>query len=69
MKNSFSSTLRDLRNAKNLSQSQLATQLGTTQRKVSYWESGKIEPDLDSLITLAEFFETTVDYLLGRSDF
>ncbi len=66
MKNKFSKSLKRLRAEKKLKQSELATKLGTTQRKISYWESGKIEPDITSLWQLADFFEISIDELVGR---
>lgn len=59
----------ELRTQKNLTQLELAKALKITQRKVSYWETGKIEPDIKSLWELADFFDITVDYLIGRSEF
>ena len=49
-----------------LKQIDLANILSTTQRKVSYWESGKIEPDLESLWLIADYFNITIDELVGR---
>lgn len=49
-----------------MTQTQVAEKLKTTQRKVSYWESGKIEPDLDTLISIAELFDVSIDELVGR---
>ena len=66
MKNTFASNLKELRNFAGLKQIELAKILNTTQRKISYWESGKIEPDLDSLWLIADFFNITIDELLGR---
>lgn len=66
MRNNFCKNLREYRLAASLTQSDLADKLKTTQRKVSYWESGKIEPDLDTLIALAEFFDVSIDELVGR---
>ena len=51
-----------------MSQNKLADVLETTQRKISYWESGKIEPDLVSLWKIADFFDVSIDYLLGRKE-
>jgi transcriptional regulator with XRE-family HTH domain len=51
-----------------LTQWQLADVLETTQRKISYWELGKTEPDLLALWKIADFFDVSVDYLLGRKD-
>lgn len=64
----FAEKLKALRREINMSQNQLADILETTQRKVSYWESGKIEPDLCSLWKIADFFDISIDYLLGRKD-
>lgn len=62
----FSDRLRALRREMDLTQEKLAEVLETTQRKISYWELGKTEPDLQSLWKLADFFQVSVDYLLGR---
>ena len=42
----------------------MAERLNTTQRKVSYWEQGKIEPDMDTLLKISELFDVSVDELL-----
>ena len=62
----FSSNIRALRENSRLTQQQLADKLSVTQRKISYWESGKIEPDLESLWRLADFLDVTIDELVGR---
>ena len=64
----FAERLRILRREMDLTQEKLADIMETTQRKISYWESGKIEPDLFSLWKLADFFDVSIDYLLGRKD-
>ena len=66
MKNRFAQNAKEYRIAASLTQAELAEKLKTTQRKVSYWESGKIEPDLDTLISIAEFFDVSIDELVGR---
>ena len=63
----FAVHLKSLREEAGLTQAQLAEKLGTTQRKISYWESGKIEPDLATLWSIADFFELSIDELLGRT--
>lgn len=65
----FCKRLKELRIEKGLKQEEIATKLGVTQRKVSYWETGKIEPDLLHLGKIAEFFDVSVDYLLGRKEY
>ena len=64
MVNNFSINLRKLRLQHNLKQSELADKIGVTQRKVSYWESGKIEPDIRVLMLLSAFFEISIDELI-----
>ena len=66
MRIQFSSNLRLLRESANLTQQQLADKLQTTQHKISYWESGKIQPDLESLWAIADLFDITTDELIGR---
>ena len=66
MKNNFSKILHSLRLDKRLKQSELAIKLSTTQRKISYWENGTTEPDIDSLWEIADFFEISIDELVGR---
>lgn len=65
----FSQNIRTLREGEKLKQSDLAQKLGVTQRKVSYWETGKIEPNLEDLWKIADFFGVSIDELIGRSFF
>jgi len=46
----------------------LATILGVNQRTISNWEVREIEPDYDILVLIANYFDVTTDYLLGRED-
>ena len=64
----FAERIRNLRSEMDLTQWQLADVLETTQRKISYWELGKTEPDLLTLWKIADFFDVSIDYLLGRKD-
>lgn len=65
MKNQFSKRLKELRIEKNLTQEQLADILAVLPRTVSYWENGKRECDFDTLINIADFFQSSIDFLLG----
>ena len=56
--------LRELREAKGLTQKQLAEKLGVLERTISYWESGKRECDFDTLIKISKYFGSTIDDLL-----
>ena len=69
MKVLFNERLKSLRKDAKLHQIQLAKALKTTQRKISYWESGKIEPDIVSLWEIADFFGVSIDYLCGRKEY
>lgn len=60
--------IKRLRSEKNISQQELAQRIDSNQRQVSKWENGVIEPNIESLIKLADYFEVSTDYLLGRSN-
>ena len=60
--------LKLLRKRKGVSQQQLAEVIGSTQQSVNKYENHKVEPDIDTLIRIANFFDTTVDYLIGNTD-
>lgn len=60
--------LRELRLEQGISQRQLGEILGFSNQAVSTWECGLREPDCDSLIALAKFFNVSVDFLLGLSE-
>jgi transcriptional regulator with XRE-family HTH domain len=49
-------------------QQQLAEIIGVSQQSVNKYENHSIEPDIQTLITIADFFHTSVDYLIGRFD-
>ncbi len=67
--NKFGEILKDLRLERNLSRKQLAETLQVSERLISYWENGKRECGFDMLIKIANLFDTTIDYLLGRITF
>ena len=69
MKIFFSERLQQLRKEKGMSQLELANVIKTTQRRISYMEVGKVEPDLATLVALAKFFEVSTDYLIGIEDY
>ena len=57
--------IRQLRLARNLSQVDLAKSLGVTKQSISNWENNNIQPSIDMLIRLAEFFSVSTDRMLG----
>lgn len=60
--------MRDLREDSDLTQSEIAKKLGISQRAYSYYENGKRDIPVDLLWKLADFYNTSVDYLIGRTD-
>lgn len=60
--------LKDLREDMDLTQSQLARLLKCSQQTYSIYEAQKTEIPLESLLILAEFYNTSIDYLLGFTD-
>ena len=60
--------LKALRNARNISQKALGETLGVSQQAIYKYEHSLAEPDIYTLIQLASFFNTSVDYLIGNSD-
>lgn len=60
--------LREERLKKELTQKELGDLLGITDAAVGMWENGRRTPDVDVLGTLAELFDCSVDYLIGRSE-
>ena len=65
MKLSLGEKVRNLREDKDLNQTQLGKAVGMTQRKLSYIECGKCEPSVDDIVALCNFFKVSADYLLG----
>lgn len=62
----FGLNLKIARKKKGMTQQQVADFIGISQNNYSYWENGKIKIDNISLQKLANLFEVTIDYLLGR---
>ena len=60
--------LRRLRKQKGLTQSQLGKIINVSKVSISGYESGERTPDTDNLRRLADFFDVSTDYLLGRTD-
>lgn len=60
--------LKELREAKNMSQQAVADIFHVTQQTIYKYEHGLAEPDLDVILHMADFFDTSVDYLIGYTD-
>lgn len=65
----LSENIKSLRKGKSLTQEKLAEQLHTTRQSVSKWEQGNLEPNIQMLIRLADYFGVTLDELvLGENE-
>lgn len=60
--------LKKLRKIHNISQQQLGEKIGVSQQSVNKYENHNIEPDIATLKSIADFFNTSVDYLIGHSE-
>lgn len=60
--------IRLLRQSRNLSQVELAKRLNVTKQSVSNWENDNIQPSIEMLLKMAEFFSVSTDYLLARDE-
>ena len=60
--------LKKLRNEKNISQLKLALDLNMNQNTISRYENLEREADYETLVALADYFNVSIDYLLGRTD-
>ena len=68
VKEKFSSRLQELRKANNLSQMQVAVIAGLSQTAIAKIESGQRAASIEVLCLLADYFDVSLDYLVGRSD-
>lgn len=64
----FKYRLRNLRIEKNLTGEQLANAIGVKKTTISTWENGKAFPEIGTLIKLANYFDVSIDYILGRNN-
>lgn len=60
--------IRQLREARGMTQVELARQLSVTKQAVSNWENNNIQPSVEMAVAIADFFGVTLDDLLGRSE-
>jgi len=64
----FADRLRELREARGITQARLAELLDTSPRVTNRWETGAALPRLDTLVQLADLLEVTLDELVGRTE-
>lgn len=60
--------IKKLRQKRNITQVRLGTEIEVSQETISAYESGKVEPKLENLVRMADYLNTSTDYLLGRID-
>lgn len=60
--------IKELRTEKGIDQQTLARALKIGKGSISNWEVGRTEPSIDYILSLADYFEVSTDYLLGRSN-
>ena len=64
----FADRVKYLRQSRELNQVQFAQKMGVTKQSVSNWKNDNIMPSVEMLEKIADFFNVTADYLLGRED-
>ena len=63
----FPEKLKKLRKEKNIYQKELAKFLGVSRPTITQYESGQRKPDYDTLKKIADYFDVSIDYLLGKT--
>lgn len=64
----FAGILKSLRESNNMTQVDLAKHLNITDRNIRFYESGQRIPPADILIKISDYFDVSIDYLLGRTN-
>ena len=64
----YGNIIKNLRKEKNLTQIELAKELNTTQKLISKYECEVIEMNFETLINYANYFNCSIDYILGREN-
>lgn len=64
--NNLCFVLKQLRKERNIKQKDIAIAIKVNERTYSNYENGRTQPDLDTLISIADYYKTSTDYLLGR---
>ena len=64
----FAQRIKQLRKEKNLKQQQLADQFSVKLRTYQGYEYGESYPEVAKLVAIADFFDVSLDYLVGRSE-
>lgn len=65
----YNERIRELRKEKNITQKMLGEILNVADNTITEWEKGRTEPSISSITALADFFQCSTDFLLGREDY
>lgn len=65
---SLPTRMKNLRESRRIYQREIAETLGVTTRAYQFYESGRSEPNIKTLIAIADYFQVSIDYLVGRTD-
>ena len=68
MINALNENIKKMRITRNYNQVEFAKLIGVTKQCVSNWENDNVVPSIDMLVKIADLFNVTTDFLLGRSD-
>ena len=63
----FQNIFKELRTAKKMSQENMAKELNVSQSLINNWETGRSTPAPEMLIYIADYFDVSIDYLVGRT--
>lgn len=69
MKNTFGEILKTIRSERGIGQTQLANGINVSKGTISLWENNLREPKLSNLIALSKYFNVSIDYLAGLSEY
>lgn len=69
MENKFPERLKRMREQNRMKQCVLSELCGLNRNAIKRYEAGKAEPTVSSLESIADYFDVSIDYLLGRSDY
>jgi len=64
----FGTNLKHIRKNHGITQKHLANGIGASERGIQQYELGERKPNYEMLIALADYFDISIDYLVGRSD-
>lgn len=64
----FSTRIKELRKSRGINQTTLGIAIGVTLKQIQRYEREDCEPTLSKLLALADYFDVSLDYLVGRSE-